>query len=60
MDDTKNAKNEKEQETLKHAVRINSQNIGMEFCIKKMCHACNEKQQTTSDTWNGTAKSRQD
>ena len=36
------AKNEKELET--PAVRIYSQDIGMEF--RKMCHASNEKQQT--------------
>ena len=36
MDDIKLfAKNEKEQETLIHAVRIYSQNIGMEFGIEK-------------------------
>ena len=36
MDDTKLfAKNEKELETLIHAVRIYCQDIGMEFCIEK-------------------------
>ena len=36
MDDIKLfAKNEKEQETLMHAIRINSQDIGMEFGIEK-------------------------
>ena len=36
MDDiTLFAKNEKERETLIHAVRIYSQDIGMEFCIEK-------------------------
>ena len=50
MDDIKLfAKNEKELETLIHAVRIYSQNIGMEFGIKKMCHARHEKCQTTYD-----------
>ena len=29
------AKNEKEQETLVHAVTIYSQDIGMEFCMEK-------------------------
>ena len=36
MDDIKLfGKNEKELETLKHSVRIYSQDIGMEFCIEK-------------------------
>ena len=36
MDDIKLfAKNEKEQETLIHAVRIYSQDIGMEFAVEK-------------------------
>ena len=43
------AKNEKELETLIHAVRIYSQNLGMEFNIKKMCHARHKKLQTTYD-----------
>ena len=61
MDDIKLfAKNEKELKTLIHAVRIYSQDIGMEFGIEKMCHACNEKWQMTPDRQNGTAKSRQD
>ena len=61
MDDIKLfAKYEKELETLMHTVRIYSQDIGMEFGIKKMCHASNEKWQTTPDGQNGTAKSRQD
>ena len=42
------AKNEKEPETLIHAVRIYSQGIEMEFGIEK-CHACKEKWQTTYD-----------
>ena len=50
MDDIKLfAKNEKELETLIHAVRIYSQYIGMEYGIKKMCNASNEKWQTASD-----------
>ena len=50
MDDIKLfAKKEKELETLTHDVRICSQDIGMEFDIKKMCHACHEKWQTTYD-----------
>ena len=53
-------KNEKELETLIHEVRIYSQNIGMEFGREKMCHATNEKCQTTSDCRNWTAKSRKD
>ena len=49
MDDIKLfSKNEKELETLIQAVRIYSQDIGMEFGIEKMCHSCNEKWQTTS------------
>ena len=51
------AKNEKELETLIHAVRIYSQDIGMEFSIEKW-QASNEKWQTTSDLQNGTTKSR--
>ena len=50
MDDIKLfAKNEKEQETLIHSVRIYSQDIGMEFGRENMCHPSNEKWQTTSD-----------
>ena len=41
-------KNEKEPETLIHADRIYSQDIGMEFGIK-MCNACNKKWKTTSN-----------
>ena len=49
MDDIKLfAKNEKELETLIHAVRIYSQNIAIEFGIE-MCHARHEKWQTTYD-----------
>ena len=51
------AKNKKELETLIHAVRIYSQDIGMEF--GKMCHARHEKWQTTYDWRNRTTKSRQ-
>ena len=44
MDDIKLfAKNEKERETLVHAVRIYSKDIGMEFGLEEMCHVCNEK-----------------
>ena len=61
MDDIKLfAKKEKELETLIHAVRIYSQDIGMEFGMEKMCNASNEKWQTASDWRNGTTKSRQD
>ena len=50
MDDIKLfAKNEKELETLTHAVKIYSQGIGIEFL----------KQQKTPDGRNGTTKSRQ-
>ena len=38
------AKNEKELETLIHAVRIVSQDRGMEYGKEKMCHASNVKQ----------------
>ena len=59
MDDIKLfAKNEKESETLKHAVRIYNQNIGMEFGIEKCNHANNEKQEMTHDGWNGTTQSK--
>ena len=48
MDDIKLlAENEKELETIIHAVRIYSQSIGMEFGIEKMCHASKEKWQTS-------------
>ena len=48
MDDIKLfATKEKELETLIHAVRIYSQDIGMEFGIEKMFHARHEKWQTT-------------
>ena len=61
MDDIKLfAESEKELETLIHAVRIYSQDIGMEFGIAKLYHASNEKRQTTPDERNGTTKSRQD
>ena len=61
MDDIKLfAKNEKELETLIHAVMIYSQDIRMEFGIEKMCNASNEKWQMTSDWRNETTKSRQD
>ena len=60
MDDIKLfAKKEKELETLIHAVRILSQDIGVAFGIEK-CHACNEKWETTYDWRNGIAKSRED
>ena len=60
MDDIKLfSKNEKELETLIHAVRIYSQDIRMEFGIEKRCHARHEKGQTTYDWRNGTTKSRQ-
>ena len=50
MDDIKLfAKNKKEMETLIRSVRIYRQDIGMEFRIKNICHACNEKWQTTYD-----------
>ena len=52
-------KNEKEIETLIHAVRIHSQDIGIEYDIKT-CHTSNEKWQMTPDGWNGIAKTRQD
>ena len=59
MDDIKLfAKNERELEILIHAVRIYSQNIGMEFGIEK-CHASHEKWQTTYDWRNRTTKSCQ-
>ena len=52
------AKDEKELETLIHTVRIYHQSIGI--WNGKMCHACNEKCQKTSDWRSGTTKSRQD
>ena len=36
-----------------NAVRIYSQDIGMEFGIKKICHVSNEKRLTTTDGQNG-------
>ena len=60
MDDIKLfAKNEKELETLKHAVRIYPQDIGMEFGIEK-CAMLVMKSGKQNDWWNGTTKSRQD
>ena len=41
MDNKLFSKNEKEMENLIQAVRIYSQDLGMEF--EKMCNACNEK-----------------
>ena len=59
MDDIKLfAKNEKELETLFQAGRIYRQDIWMEFGIEKMCHASNEKHNTTPDGRNRTTKSR--
>ena len=49
-------KNEKELETLIHAVRIYSQDIGMEFGIEKCAMACNEKWQRTFNWRNRTTK----
>ena len=61
MDDIKLfAKNEKEQETLRHALRIYSHDIAIEFGTEKMSHASNEKWKMTSNWRNGTTKSRQD
>ena len=37
------AKNDKEQETLIHSMRISSQDIGIEIGLEKMGHANNEK-----------------
>ena len=55
MDDMKLfAKNEKELENLIHA----GHQDGIQH--RKMCHASNEKWQTTPDRRNGTTKSRQD
>ena len=55
MDDIKLfSKSEKELETLIHAVRM------YRIWHRKICHASNENQQTTSDGPNGSTKSRQD
>ena len=55
MDDIKLfAKNEKELETLIHAPRIYSQDIGIELGIEKMRHASHKKWQMTYDRRNGT------
>ena len=60
MDDIKVfAKNEKELETLIHAVRIYSQDIGMEFNIEKYAMLVMKSEQTTYDWRNGTTKSGQ-
>ena len=59
MNDTKLfAKNEKELETLIHAVRIYSQDTGIELGIGK-CSISNKKRQTTPNGRNGTSKPRQ-
>ena len=55
MDDIKQfAKNEKELETLIHAVRVYSQDIGMEFGIEKCVMLV-----IKSVGWNGTTKPKQ-
>ena len=60
MDDIKLfAKNEKELETLIDAVRIYSQDIGMEFGIEKCAMLTMKSGKTTYDWQNGTTKSRQ-
>ena len=41
-------KNERDLEILIQAIRINGQEIGMEFLHRKMCHAYNEKQEKTN------------
>ena len=46
-----------ELETLKHAVRIYSQDIGMEFGTEKCAILVMKKHQATPDEWNGTTKS---
>ena len=57
IDDTKLfAKNEKQLETLIHAVRIYSQDTGIGIWHWKMCRASNEKLQTTPDRENGTGQ----
>ena len=53
------AKNEKELETLIHAVRQYSQAIGMEFGIEKLAISDNENRKTPHYKRNGTTKSRQ-
>ena len=52
------AKNEKELETLIHAVSIYSEDIGMNIGIEKMVHTNNEKRKTTNDRRKRTTKSR--
>ena len=51
-------KMKKQLQTLIYAVRIYSQDIGMEFIIEICAMLVHEKWQTTADWWNGTAKSR--
>ena len=51
-------KNENELENLIQTMRRYRDDIGMEFSIKKMCHANNEKRKTTNNWRNRTAESR--
>ena len=61
MDDIKLfAKNEKKKmKTLIHTARIYSQGRRNRIWHRKMCHASNEKWQTTSNCWNGNNKPTQ-
>ena len=52
------AKNEKEQETLTQAVRIYSDDIGMEFGIEKCAMLIMKSEKTVNDGRNKTIKSR--
>ena len=56
------AQNGKELGTYPHyliqAVRLSSDDVGMEWGIEKKCHADNEKRKTANDEKNGTTKSR--
>ena len=48
----------KELGPLIQALRIYSDDIGMEFGYRKMCYANNEKRETTNNERNRTTKSR--
>ena len=49
-------RNEKEFETLRHAVRIYSQDLGMEFGIEKLCYAYHERGEMKKDRRNIATK----
>ena len=55
---SQSSKNEKELETLIKTIRINSQDIEIEFGKEKKSHAYNEKLKATNEGRNSTTESR--